>query len=192
MKIIHKHFEVITSTNDWAKRNLKAYSMESLLVVSADTQTAGRGQYGRKWLSPKNENLYVSFGFFLEEEWDSLTLTHLLARSASRQIKEKGLACHLKWPNDLMIAGKKIAGILCETQLFGSVWGIVIGIGLNVNMSLEHLKLIDQPATSLLVESGKIYCLKEEVFKLANTFEADLSKFLKKGPFPFNFNEKGG
>jgi BirA family transcriptional regulator, biotin operon repressor / biotin---[acetyl-CoA-carboxylase] ligase len=185
MKIIHKHFESLTSTNDWAKEHLSAMPKESLLLITADEQTAARGQYGRGWVSPKGENLYATFGFFLEVETSPLCFTHLLAISAARTLEEHGIVCRLKWPNDLLVGQKKIAGILCETSLFPQAVGIVIGIGLNINMTSDGLKAIDQPATSLLSETNQHFDIPHILHSLKNQFASDLTLFLQKGFTPF-------
>lgn len=181
MEIIHQHFESLASTNDWAKGNLKNYPKGSLLFVTADGQTAARGQYGRRWFSPKGENIYATFAFFSAGEHDPLSLTHVLAISACRLLKTLDITCQIKWPNDLLVKGRKIGGILCEKGDFG----IVIGIGLNVNMSKESLQHIDQPATSLLEERGEKYDLPKVLSLLKDHFAADLEVFFREGFVPF-------
>jgi BirA family biotin operon repressor/biotin-[acetyl-CoA-carboxylase] ligase len=185
MEIIHKHFESLTSTNDWVKGHLKTFPKEALLLVSADGQTAARGQYGKRWVSPPGENIYATFGFFLDEREDPLRLTHLLAISTARTLDALGIKCHLKWPNDLLINNKKIAGILCETEDFYPYLGVIIGIGLNVNMPQERLNTIDQPATSIFIENGQAHDCHTLLHTLSKTFASDLSLFLEKGFTPF-------
>lgn len=175
MEIIYHHFESITSTNDWAKAQLKTLPKDALLLVTADGQTAARGQYGKRWLSPKGENIYASFGFFVDEAQAPLLLTHLLALSATRTLQKYGVSCQIKWPNDLLVNQKKIGGILCETEHFLSHLGVAIGIGLNVNMPQKTLSAIDQPATSLLSESGHLHNLQEILSSLKDHFVADLA-----------------
>jgi BirA family transcriptional regulator, biotin operon repressor / biotin---[acetyl-CoA-carboxylase] ligase len=175
MEIIYKHFESLTSTNDWVKGHLKTIPEGVLLCVSADEQTAARGQYGRKWFSPKGENLYATFGFLTEQRHDPLTLTRLLAIATARTLEERGVRSILKWPNDLLVHQKKIAGILCETIPLPQRIGIAIGVGLNVNMSQENLVLIDQPATSLLAETGHLHPIPEIKYRLAEHFATDLT-----------------
>jgi BirA family transcriptional regulator, biotin operon repressor / biotin---[acetyl-CoA-carboxylase] ligase len=185
MEIIYHHFESLTSTNDWVKGHLKTIPQGSLLLVTAGGQTHARGQYGRRWVSPQGVNIYASFGFLMEDKHDPLALTHLLAISAARTLKERGVACQIKWPNDLLVNRKKIGGILCETERLSSHIGIAIGIGVNVNMSTELLQTVGQPATSLLAESGQMHDLQEILSSLRGHFAADLSLFLQKGFKPF-------
>lgn len=185
MEIIYHHFESLGSTNDWVKRHLKHLTHETLLLVTAETQTAARGQYGRKWFSPAGENIYASFGFFAKESDDPLSLTHLLALSTAQALKKYGVNARLKWPNDLLVNGKKIAGILCETESVSDRLGIALGIGLNINMSSTTLNQINQPATSLLQETGTTHPLPEILSLLKDHFTADLSLFLREGFSPF-------
>lgn len=161
MEIIHKHFESLPSTNDFAKEFLKKLKRDELLLVTASEQTAARGQYGRRWFSPKKANLYATFAFLVDSQKEPLFFTQLLAKASLQALKEFDVAASIKWPNDLLVNQKKIAGILCETEPFLTHFGIVIGLGLNVNMTREQLNTIDQPATSLFAETGKLYALQD-------------------------------
>lgn len=156
MEIIIHHFEVIDSTNCWALKNLKAFDSHHLTLVTADEQTAARGQYGRSWYAPKFMNLYASFVFFINEKTrPPLIWTRLLAHIVLHVIEKMGIKGVIKEPNDIFVNGKKIAGILSETSPRENGYWIVIGLGLNVNMPREECKKIDQPATSLLCETQK-------------------------------------
>lgn len=168
MEIIYHHFELVTSTNDWAKTHLATFPPEYITCISADFQTQGRGQYGRHWVSPPGVNLYISYAFFLEQE--PLVLVHLLAHSVKSVLEELGISVRVKQPNDLFVGSKKIAGILCETIQQPNSPGVVIGIGLNVNMTAEDLQKIDQPATSLLAETGNTHDLQTLLHSISNRF----------------------
>jgi BirA family biotin operon repressor/biotin-[acetyl-CoA-carboxylase] ligase len=157
LEVIYHHFESLTSTNDWMKAYLEYLPEGRVALVTADTQTKGRGQYGRSWFSPKGVNLYASFGYFVDQEENPLSSIRSLATSAAALLTKRGVDCSIKWPNDLFVNGKKIAGILCETVQNSLSMGIVVGIGLNVNMSYEYLERIDQPATSLFLERGSLH-----------------------------------
>ena len=153
MELIHHRFDSISSTNDWAKEQIAFFQRDKVTIVSADSQTSGRGQYGRSWLSSSKENIYISFCFFISEgQNDPLSLTHLMAIAVAQLLEEEQLVPQIKWPNDVLIDGKKIAGILCETVPVENMIGVIIGVGLNVNMTAEMLALIGRPATSLAIE----------------------------------------
>jgi BirA family biotin operon repressor/biotin-[acetyl-CoA-carboxylase] ligase len=169
--IIHHHFKVLDSTNDWAKQGMDQWDREGITLITAEEQTAGRGRFGKKWLSPPGQNLYATFIFFLEESQVELSqLVQLLAHSTTKMLKDCGFESTIKWPNDILVNSKKIAGILCEivTVPDSETRGIILGIGLNVNMPVESLSLIDQPATSLLAESGKTWDIATIVESLSS------------------------
>lgn len=182
MEIIYQHFESVTSTNDWAKAHVDSFPLKALTVVTAETQTQGRGRFGRRWASPTGENLYITFSFFASAA-DPVEITHLLALTASQLLEEKGVNTQIKWPNDLLVKRKKIAGILCETVQ--DQW-IIIGMGLNVNMPTESLAQIDQPATSLLCETGVLHAIDPLITQLSQQFAANLELYLEKGFAPFS------
>lgn len=149
-------FPSIDSTNAQALRQLGAGCSAPLLVL-AEKQDSGRGRRGRTWVSPFAENLYYSLGLRIESgsySLDGLSLTVGIA--VLRALQESGcVSAGLKWPNDVLVAGRKIAGVLLE--LSGDPAGIcqvVVGIGVNVNMLPGASIAIDQPWTSLREQSG--------------------------------------
>ncbi len=91
------------------KEHLETFDRTKLTIVTADTQTGGRGRYGRKWVSPVGENIYTSFCFFInEDQEDPLSLTHLLAISIARVLENRGVSAQIKWPNDVLVSEKKL------------------------------------------------------------------------------------
>lgn len=150
------YFEEIDSTNAEAKRMARAGAGHGL-VVAAEKQTAGRGRRGRDWESPAGKNLYFSVLLrpeFLPETAPMLTL--VMAYSAAKTItRNEGLAVQIKWPNDLVVSGKKICGILTEMNVAqAAIDYVVIGIGVNVNMT-DFPEDLKEKATSLCLEKGK-------------------------------------
>ncbi len=191
--MIHHHFKEIDSTNDWAKEQLPSFSQDEITLVTADSQLKGRGRYGRHWVSPTGMNFCGSFCFFVEDmEQDPLAFTHVMAISITRLLQELKIESQIKWPNDILVDNKKIGGILCETIPCSGQFGVVIGVGLNVNTPQEILDTIEQPATSCLVEKGKCISLKEIQSGLESLFTKDLALYLKRGFEPFlpTFKEK--
>lgn len=147
----------LPSTNTFLKE-LVALKSEtpSGTVVATYEQTQGRGRREREWLSCANENLTFSLLIKGPCEPHKLPSASMAAAIAVAEVLQRfGVDAVLKWPNDVLVNGKKICGILAE----GSAGGVIIGIGLNVNMgSADH---IDQPATSLLIETGRRYAVEE-------------------------------
>ncbi len=182
MDIVRKHFKIIDSTNTWAKHNVHLFPHDKITLVTADEQTAGRGRFRRKWESPANQNLYATFCFFIEKHrLDIGNIPQVLALSAINALKKLGFNPQLKWPNDILLNHKKVSGILCETTPLSDHLGIILGIGINVNMPLELLQKIDRPATSLLVEQGNLLQIEEVLNSLQNAFIGDLEIFLEEG-----------
>lgn len=145
------------STNDLAKKHASAGDPEGLLVI-ADEQTAGRGRMGRRWWAPAGAALLTSLLFrpSLPPE-RAQQLTMLCALAAADAITDlTALAVDLKWPNDLLIQGRKLAGVLTESAIKGHRLDfVVVGQGINVNTDLTDAPPFITPATSLRQELGQ-------------------------------------
>jgi BirA family biotin operon repressor/biotin-[acetyl-CoA-carboxylase] ligase len=146
-------FDTIRSTNDVALA-LAADGGEGAIVL-ADQQTAGRGRYGRTWFSPPGNGLYVSIVLrpmrpLLDHGAGLLTLAAGVALAEAVE-GATGLRVDIKWPNDLLVGRRKLAGILAETGQFGTV---VLGYGINVGLNSYPPALVDR-ATSLESELGR-------------------------------------
>lgn len=142
------------STNAEAMRRLALESPP--FAVTAERQTAGRGRRGRAWVSPFGENLYYSLVLRVDSGVAQLEGVSLVVGLAIAQaVRSFGVErVGLKWPNDVLVGGRKLAGILLE--LSGDpadVCHLIIGVGVNVNMS-QGCQPIDQPWTSMRTELG--------------------------------------
>ena len=172
MKIKKIYLDKTESTNLFTKKNKASFNKNLLTVVSAEEQTAGYGQFGRKWVSPKGVNLYTTFYFHIpikkREKVTSLTL--LLANTIKKVLENLGFSPLLKWPNDIFVNGKKIAGVLCEVYFLEKTVEVILAFGLNVNMEKEDLLKIDKPATSLKSESGKSWNKEKILSDILKTF----------------------
>jgi len=188
MKVKPIHFETIPSTNTWSKENTHLFDKDEITLVTADSQTAGRGRFKRQWVSPPHQNIYATFNFFVNPSQTSVgNLPQILALSIVDTLFTLNVKATLKWPNDVLLSGKKAAGILCETVLEeNSLLCVILGVGLNVNMPLKDLETIDRPATSLFAEAGKIFAISEILSLLVKNFTLDLQLFLEKGFAPFH------
>lgn len=149
--------ESVGSTNDLLKQAAREGTAEGAVLV-ADEQTSGRGRRGRTWAAPPGSSLLVSV--LLRPGWlpaaDAFLLTMLAATSAVEALEaETGVAIELKWPNDLQTGGRKLGGILVETELAqnGISWA-VLGCGINVNWDPRSMPELSTTATSLQTESG--------------------------------------
>lgn len=147
----------VGSTNELAGELAAAGAEEGTLVL-ADEQTAGRGRLGRSWLAPAGSSLLLSLLF--RPSWtppQAVRLTMICSLAAAEAIEEQtGLHVNLKWPNDVMIDGKKVGGVLTELSVIGGVLDYaVVGVGLNVNFDPSLTPQLSDSATSLLRESGR-------------------------------------
>lgn len=146
------------STNADAFRVAEAGAVEGTVVI-AEAQSGGKGRRGRVWASPPGVNLYCSVVLRpLIMPHEAPQLTFLSAVAVARAIElTTGLCPEIKWPNDVLIGGKKIAGLLNEMSAeTDGINFIVLGIGINLNMTLEQFPDdLRHPATSLLLESGR-------------------------------------
>jgi BirA family biotin operon repressor/biotin-[acetyl-CoA-carboxylase] ligase len=135
-------FEEVVSTNDVAFE-LGRNGASEWTVVIADSQSEGRGRLGRRWISPAGVNLYMSVIFRPQiAAKDAPVLTLVSAISVAEAVRAEGAEnATIKWPNDVIINGKKAAGILTEMESKGdNVDFIVVGIGVNLNMTGEMME----------------------------------------------------
>lgn len=153
-------------------------------AVVARRQTRGRGRRGRTWWSPDAGNLYVSV--ILRPAGTDLETLPALAPAAGLAVAEAiervaGVNAGLKWPNDVRVGGKKVAGVLAESQIAGgTVSSVVIGIGINVNVDRVPDELADV-ATSLARETGKTFDLEELLEQLLASLDAVSEQFCASG-----------
>lgn len=150
-------FKETTSTNDIVEK-LARDGVREGVVVFAESQTRGRGRLGRKWISPANKGLWFSILLrprLHPQESTQLTIASAVALRRAI-ISATGLRPEIKWPNDLLIGGKKVAGILTELSAeVDRVHHIILGIGVDVNVAASELPAAIRPiATSLKIETG--------------------------------------
>ncbi|MEN8614550.1 biotin--[acetyl-CoA-carboxylase] ligase [Dehalogenimonas sp. THU2] len=145
-------FECIASTMDKARALAHKGAPEGTLVVAAE-QTAGRGRLTRSWLSPAGS---LSLSLLLYPSPDKLPYLTMLAGLAVAQSIERttSLRTDLKWPNDVLIDSRKVAGILVESGMVRGRHFAVLGIGINVNVDISGYPEIADIATSLSDEAG--------------------------------------
>ena len=177
------HFFKIDSTNRVAMELGFAGEPEGT-VVMAESQTAGRGRTGRTWFSEKGTGLYVTL--LLRPRLapaQAPLLTMLAGLSAQAAVAaQTGLTPELKWPNDLMLNGKKLGGILTEMHAEPSaVRFVIVGIGINVNQEKFPPELA-AAATSIRKETSRMSYRVELLARLLRQFEGDYNRFLREGP----------
>jgi BirA family biotin operon repressor/biotin-[acetyl-CoA-carboxylase] ligase len=149
----------LTSTSDVLKARARLGAREGTGLV-ADTQTGGRGREGRTWVSPPG-GLYLSV--VLRPRFAEVGLVPLAAGVAvAEAVGEQGVDARLKWPNDALVEGRKVAGVLTESSSSsGRVDWVVVGIGVNVSVDRVSLASLGGTATSLLLEAGRVAAVED-------------------------------
>lgn len=176
-----KYFKETESTNIIAHK-IAASVNEGTLVI-AESQTAGRGRLGRKWISPEG-GIWLSI--ILKPRIQPLhapQITFLAGVSVARTIRSLGLPAKIKWPNDILINGKKVCGVLTEIRAEADLIDyLIIGIGIDANVDTESFPDdIRDSSTSLKKEKGEKIDRAGFVRKLLEEFDELYLKFQKEG-----------
>jgi BirA family biotin operon repressor/biotin-[acetyl-CoA-carboxylase] ligase len=171
------------STNELAMKESQRGDCHGRLFL-AEQQTAGRGRRGREWVSPFAQNLYFSLVWRFEQGLAALEgLSLLVGLAMVRALKKMEIAgVQLKWPNDLLYQGKKLAGILLE--IHGEASGqcqVIIGVGVNADMPRDVGGAIDQPWTDLKTVVGRAVSRNELLAAILNELVGSLERFEKDG-----------
>ncbi len=183
-------FARVDSTNGVALRLLRRLRRASpRLTVAALEQTAGRGRHGRPWISLAGSGLYVSLLRLVRRS--ELAAVPMLAgvglAAALRRVA--GVDCRLKWPNDLLVGGRKLGGVLVEavSRGHGRPIGTVIGFGINVSQSRAQLEPL--AATSIALETGVTPSLAVLTAALVASVDAELAHAAEPGYAVARFTE---
>lgn len=179
MKIIYYEVEETTSTNLTAKELSFYFCTQALTVVFTKKQMRGKGQFGKIWHSTIKD-FTASFCFFIRtNDIDNALLFRLGTEAVLQVIQILGVAnARIKWPNDIVVAGKKLSGILCETTPMHDGLYVIIGIGINGNSSEEELSHINQPATSLQILLNRSISLNKLKELLSQQIYLTITKYL--------------
>jgi len=170
LKIGHSitRLKSVDSTNNYVAMLYNDGKINHGCVIMAEEQTRGRGQRDNKWISNPNENILISIciepiNFLVEKQFDITCFTSI---AISNYLNELGIKAEIKWPNDIMVNEKKIAGILIENQLKGNLIKFSnIGIGINVNqLNFNELK-----STSIIKELNKKIPINKHLSLLLNS-----------------------
>ena len=178
----------VNSTNTYAKENIDSLADKTIII--AEKQTDGRGRFTRKWIDFGYGNLFMSIVLKPSSEFVNTysNLTQYLSVVLCKTIESYNVKTQIKWPNDVLINDKKVAGILAQTVMQGKIFkGIVLGIGVNLSATQADVASIkERIVTSLNLEtSADISNFKE---LLLDNFFKDYDKFLKNG-FEFIKND---
>ncbi len=178
-------FEETGSTNDVVER-LARDGIGEGVVVFAETQTKGRGRLGRKWISPPRKGLW--FSVLLRPDLRPVAATPLTVAAATalaRAIRNQtGLEPQIKWPNDILLKGRKIAGVLTELSAeLDRVKHVILGVGVDVNLVASDLPAdLRKLATSLRIETGRNFRRADLAAAILTELDHDYAR-LRKGGF---------
>ena len=177
-------FESTTSTNDVIEK-LAHDGVKEGVVVLAESQTRGRGRLGRQWMSPAGKGLW--FSVLLRPDLPPQATTQLTVASATALRRalaaETGLRPEIKWPNDILLSGKKVCGILTELSAeVDRVKYVILGIGVDVNLNTADFPAeLRDSATSLKAELGKALSRAELAVEILRQLDADYAKIIAGG-----------
>jgi BirA family biotin operon repressor/biotin-[acetyl-CoA-carboxylase] ligase len=178
------YFEQTDSTNEQARKLADSGAVEGTVVI-ADSQSGGKGRLGRNWSSPSGVNLYLSV--ILRPTISprfATQMTFLSAIAVAQAIEATGSSVpQLKWPNDVLLGGSKVAGLLNELNAeTEQIHYLVLGIGVNLNMTAEQFPAdLRTPATSLLLDGGKPVSRRQFTQALLQSLDQLYSDYLKYG-----------
>lgn len=163
------HRESVDSTNNYTANLVKTEGLSSGTVILADEQFAGRGQRGAEWVVEPGMNL--TFSVYLEvvnlSVENQFDLSKLVALSICHFLEKIGIRAEVKWPNDILVKGNKIAGVLIENIISGSGrLKSIVGIGININ----QMRFGKFRATSVQCELGSFYPIKDALFSFLESF----------------------
>lgn len=178
------HFKELDSTIDYALRNMD--ELQDGDIILAETQTKGRGRFDRKWMSGIPDNIYMSL--VLKPAADSgraenlMNISQLMSVSVCDIFQTYGISAGLKWPNDVLVDGRKICGLLSRGILERNrIRACVLGVGVNCNMENRDIQNIDQPAVSMNTVLGRSVDRDMLLDRLLEDFFKRYRPFLKQG-----------
>jgi BirA family biotin operon repressor/biotin-[acetyl-CoA-carboxylase] ligase len=186
MKLKNIILDEVSSTQEYAKENIKTLIDDEIICISAKNQLFGKGRFKREWVS-KEGNLFLTICFKLKKDTLHFTcISHILALSLVEVLLDKNLKPKIKWPNDIYLDNKKLSGILCELKEDNDNFICYLGIGVNLNMKKEDLIKIDKPSTSLFEITNKTWDIDNFREKLISSFLKNFKIFKKDGFTPFH------
>ncbi len=175
--------DIVDSTNSEAKR--QATEATEGTIILSEEQTSGKGRQGRDWISPRGKGIWLSLILKPNIQAHKVPqITQIAAAALYLALEQKGISkVEIKWPNDILIDGRKLSGILTEMQSRGSIVDhVVLGIGLNVNMDQHDFpEELQCQATSLFLETGEVWDRSQLIADIINTFEPLYNQYVRNG-----------
>lgn len=181
-----KVYDTIDSTNTEGKRLYQAGLRQAALIVAKE-QTKGKGRRGRTWASPKDEGIFMSLLLMPDIDPTQASMLTLVAGLAVCQAIEALMAIKpmIKWPNDIVVEGRKVGGILTEMSAeMDYVHHVIVGMGINANQSTFHESIVDM-AVSLKQICGQPVNRPALIGRITEHFEALYNRFIEEGDLSF-------
>ena len=149
------YFDTISSTNSFVVKNYHSFKNGDVCI--SEHQSKGRGRLGKSWFSPYGANLYISIFWFFEDlsAFSVNTLGLAVSVSVAECLCDLGVDVKLKWPNDIYLKRKKIAGVLIDTKLTDDGCYAAVGVGINYNLPNNYV--VNQPITDIFSNYGNIF-----------------------------------
>ena len=174
-------FKEIDSTNSYCLNNIN--DLADKTVILSDKQTNGRGRLDRKWISDSQENIYSTIVLKPDGVIQNLplaNLTQFLSVKLCELLENYNINANIKWPNDILVDEKKLAGILCEASFTENRFnGVVLGFGINLNFDPSANENIDKPVTSIYSETDCVIDKTDFINRLLDLFFFDYELFLE-------------
>lgn len=166
----------VPSTMGIVDGNIKKNILNKIVV--ANFQNNGQGRFGRSWVSPKGKNLLVSIPFKIQHEFlkEIPVISSLAVFKTIKYFLKDNDQINIKWPNDILINGKKISGIILHTKTNYKESIVNLGVGINVNTTLKDLKSIELPATSLKIENKSSTNIETVLYRLIKDVSHNLNR----------------
>lgn len=178
-------FDELASTNAFAMERAKDQALPGTVVL-ADKQTAGRGRLDRSWFSPGESNIYGSLLLVPETTIQYLGwIPHMAGVAIAQALEQQtGIRIDLKWPNDLLIGGRKLGGVLCDSfRNAGHQTCVVIGFGINVNVTQSEFPSdLQASATSLHIQCHRPLDREALIIKVITSLEENWEILRSNGP----------
>lgn len=174
-------FHELPSTNTYLKDHCRHY--QDYTIIWAQKQTQGRGRFSRKWCSLSGKDLTFSILLPLARIPSHLwpNITQIAALAMVDALAEYAIESFIKWPNDLVINHKKLAGILGEITGHAGKSYAILGVGININSDASHLTSIDRPATSICQETNRAINPDDLLIKLCEYIINYFHLFIEQG-----------
>ena len=176
----------VDSTNELAKSYVVNDPPEGIIFL-AESQTKGKGRSGRSWYSPPGAGIYLSVLLKPDIEVIQLSpMTLMTGVAVANAVNSfQRLSVDLKWPNDILLNGKKLGGILCELVPFNEKFWVILGIGVNVNHEADHFPPeLCEIATSLCLQNEKNFDRTQLVISILKNLNQGYHSFLSEGIQP--------